>query len=299
MRKLCTFLSAIFICLPVFADGRITVPKPDDQTSTSDKLTYVDPEVTKFVIRKYISHMSTAYLPKYTTDKKDSEILSEFLDDYNQMLTQNEGLVSSTLLVEACQRAFSNLKRKGIEPVVDFPKEVLIYNQCLAFGRELVTTHTEQHSDCKYEISKVNGSQARIRYVNKEDGSGFVRKDGTIAWRFFNPGALRDSPYKCTRLSTSPNGPFAAFDSELRGRMSLRYLLETSPKYEDKTVSQIIPIYAPSKENDPARYVRNLRALGVNVNKVVSELTEAEWDNLLDSIAQIEGWNNAGTVEYF
>ncbi|MBO7067005.1 MAG: hypothetical protein J6W40_05295 [Alphaproteobacteria bacterium] len=298
MRKLCAFLSAMFICLPVLADRQITVP-PLPNLQPKEKLIYIDPEVTKFVIKKYISNMSKAYLPEYTTDKKDSEILAEFLDSYNQMLTQTEGLVSSTLLNEACTKAFSYLKRTVFNSSIDFSKDVFVYNKCLAFGRELVTTHTEQRSDCKYEISKVNGSQSRIRYVNKEDGHGFVRKNGTIAWRFFNPGALRDSPYKCTRLSTSPNGPFAAFDSELRGRMSLRYLLETSPKYEDKTVSQIIPIYAPSKENDPARYVRNLRALGVNVNKVVSELTEAEWDNLLDSIAQIEGWNNAGTVEYF
>ena len=299
MRFICTFLLATFVCVPAIADVVLEKGQPDPR----ERLAYVEPEVARMVIKKHFSNMSTDYLPKYTTRKSDDIILTEVIDEYGKMLAKHDGYVSNLGLRDLCDMAFGNLvmvePRQYYEFATEMDAGIYSHRKCLEFAHDLLNTTIEQNSECDYNISLDNGSQMRIKYVSKTDGTGFVRKNGSLPWRFFNPGALRDSPYKCTRFNTKPNGKFAVFDDDMRGRYALRWVLQNAEKYNDKTISQAIYAYAPPNENNTTRYVRMLQGQGVDVDKKLSVLDDSEWELLLDAISQIEGWNAAGEIEEF
>jgi len=299
MKKIILFLSAVFSCLPVVAD----IPPVQFQGSFKNMLVYVEPEVARIVIRRHFSTMVTDYSYAYVSDLDNVTILKNVIDEYNNMLRDTGGYVSTAGLKEVCQVAFKDLMVSTQEPFVAlserWAKRRVIRDKCLAFARDLLTTELSQNDECEYDIAKDGGSQMRIKYTNKIYQTGFIRKNGTLAWRFFNPGALRDSPYKCTRFDTKPNGKFAVFDSEYRGRLAMRWLLENGAQYQGKTVRQAIPIYAPQKENNTAKYIRDLARQGVDIDKLLIELNDIEWEELLDAISQIEGWNTAGITEEF
>ena len=299
MRFICTFLLATVSCMPAFAD----VTPRTVQSVPRELLVYVEPEVARMVIKKHFSNMSTDYLPTYTTRKSDDAILAEVIDEYGKILEKHNGHISNLGLRDLCNKAFSNLVPVEQRPYYEFATEmdlgIFSYRKCLVFTDDLLNTTIEQNSECDYTISQDNGSQMRIKYVSKTDGTGFVRKNGSLPWRFFNPGALRDSPYKCTRFDTKPNGKFAVFDDDMRGRYALRWVLQNAEKYDNKTVTQAIYAYAPPNENNTIRYVRMLQGQGVDVDKLLSDLDNSEWELLLDAISQIEGWNATGEIEEF
>lgn len=267
-----------------------------DDKKNSDGLIYIEPEVARIVIQRNFANIVSDYANYSTCEFDDMTILKNVIDAYNDMLQKTGGYVSVDGVNNVCDVAFRDLKPNDIDGMVMLRLKRRL--KCLDFASGLVTTELGE-KDCLYSIKKVNGLQTHIRYTNKTNKSGFSRKGGTIAWRFFNPGALRDSPYKCVLIDTKPNGKFAVFDSHEKGRFAIRWLLENAEKYNGKTPREAIPMYAPSFENNTEKYIRDLGKLGVDVDKKLSDLTEYEWEKLLDAISQIEGWNDQGVVEEF
>ena len=290
MRSVILSWLFVWLCVvPVFAEGAITKDPPE-------MLTYVEPEVARAVIEKHFATMVSNYAKDFTSKLDDAAILKNVVDEYNKMLEQNNGFVSVTGVNQVCYVAFKDLVAKDN----DLEKaRKIIKDKCFVFAKDLVNTESEPKDDCKYDINKVDGSQVRIKYVDKQDGSGFIRNGGNIAWRFLNPGCLRDSPYKCVVFNTKPNGKFAVFDSPEKGRTAVRWVLENAQVYQGKTVRQAIPIYAPKKENNTQKYIKDLSRQGVNVDKKLSEIDDNEWEKLLDAISRIEGWHGSGDIEEF
>ncbi|MBP5485104.1 MAG: hypothetical protein J6Y07_00125 [Alphaproteobacteria bacterium] len=257
-------------------------------------LIYIEPAVARIVIERYFAHMASEYSLFCESELSDGAILKNVIDAYNNMLGDTGGYVSVSGVNNVCDVAFKDLEPKGIDGLMMLKTKRRIV--CLDFVKDLVATEIGE-KDCQYSIKKVSGSQMRIRYTDKEKGGGFIRKGGTIAWRFFNPGALRDSPYRCVLINTKPGGKYAAFDSYEKGRFAIRWLLENAEKYNGKTPREAIPMYAPKFENNTKKYIRDLIILGVDVDKKMSELSEYEWEKFLDAIEQIEGWNDQGVIE--
>lgn len=301
MKKICLILFAMLTCFnacPVFANVQDSDPQ-------EEFLVYVEPEIARVMIIKHFSHMTTEFLPDWISEVDDISILRNVLDAYIVMLEETNGYVSVDGLRNICHTAFRDLvyKDKNCSMLVQMHLQIpLIERKCADFAKDLTSAQLEQNDECEYEITKVNGSQSNIKYVNRVYGTGFYRKNGGLPWRFFNPGALRDSPYKCALFRVIQDGKpghFAVFDSEYRGRMAVRYLLENSSKYQTKTIREAIPLYAPQVENNPTKYIRDLARQGIDVNKVLYMLTDEEWDALVDAIATIEGWNAVGKTEEF
>ena len=267
-----------------------------------EDLTYVTPDVARMALEKHFGSVVSDNADEFTSELDDSEIFSEAVDAYNEMLSQNDGFVSLDGVQNVCDVAFYNLQPKSAEISTD------VFDQkCEDFVMDLATMEAPASlsSTCPYTISKVNNSQMHIKYA-RADGTGFIRNGGNIPWRFFNPGAMRDSSLKCALVSTKPNGTFAVFANEATGRKALHQLLSTGSKYNGKTIAQAIEAYAPNHENDTAKYISNLKNMGVNVSKVLPNLTTDEWTKLENAITTLEGWGpngpshgGTGTTEHF
>lgn len=276
--------------------------EPNSGSFNPFSLIYISPDTAIVVIERHFSHMVSDNVNEFRSDLDDLSILYDVFDTYTEMLQENDGHISVRGIKRVCYSAFKHLKpidnsissMDALKLIAD-----AVQSKCMDFVNDLVSTKDIPNDTCIYNVNKVDNLQSQIKYVHKADGKGFVRKGGTIAWRFLNPGCLRDSPYKCAILSTEPNGDFAVFDSQEKGRFAIRFLLENAEKYRNNTPRQAIPKYAPKKENNTQKYIRDLSRQGVDVDKKLTDLTESEWEKLLDAISTIEGWNNQGEIEEF
>ena len=261
-----------------------------------DRLIYVEPEVARIVIERNFANMVSEYSSISISELDDVTVLKNVIDAYNDMLSKTGGFVSISGVNHVCDVAFQDLKPKDFDTILMLQLKRKL--KCLDFAKGLVTTEIGE-KECEYSMKKVDGSQMHIEYTSKSGIGGFTRRGGSIAWRFFNPGALRDSPYKCVLIDTKPGGKYAAFDSYEKGRFAIRFLLENAKKYQNKTPREAIPLYAPSCEQTTPKYIRDLEKLGVDVDKKLSELDEYEWGEFLNAIEQIEGWNEQGEMRNF
>lgn len=137
-----------------------------------------------------------------------------------------------------------------------------------------------------------------VEYV-RQDKSGFIRKSGSRTWRNMNPGAIRTSPFAKKMGAVGDAGGFAVFSSEETGMIALKELLRSNA-YASLTIYDAIHKYAPfCDNNDPIRYQRHLyERTGININKTLKELSDAELNIIAENIKVLEGWKQ-GTEEYF
>ncbi|WP_432728052.1 LysM peptidoglycan-binding domain-containing protein [Variovorax sp. W6] len=139
-----------------------------------------------------------------------------------------------------------------------------------------------------------------------EDGRHLLRSGGTLPWRINNPGDVTarvvdgvPSPRKAKGyigFATTRSGrTFLIFPDESAGREELKANLKRL--HGDRTISEAIPVYAPKKENDTEKYVRDLlRTSGIPAGRKIGECSDAELEKIVSSIAEIEGYHaNADT----
>ena len=139
-----------------------------------------------------------------------------------------------------------------------------------------------------------------------EDGRHLLRSGGTLPWRINNPGDLTarkvdgvPAPRKAKGyigFATTRSGrTFLIFPDEDAGREELKANLKRL--HGDRTIPEAIPIYAPKKENDTEKYVRDLlKTSGIPAGRKIGECSDAELEKIVSSIAEIEGFHaNADT----
>ena len=260
---------------------------------------YVDPSVAKTVIEKHFSHMVSGYFQTNQEDIDDSTVFLGVISAYNNMLKENDGFVSVSGIVDVCMTAFVDYA-EYIKVDISGVKDQYFKDKCLAFVKDLVYGESEQQDEptCPYTITKVNGSQSKIKYT-LPDNSGFIRAGGSLAWRFFNPGNLRGSDLQCTKIRTKTNGSFAVFPDAETGMLALHKLLFESPRYRNLTVRKAIYKYAPPSQNNTTRYINKLKNAGVNVDSKLSDLSGEQQELLEEMIMTIEGWKVSGTETHF
>ena len=261
---------------------------------------YIDPKVAQQAIEKHFSNVVTKYFVAENTDLDDNAVLTNVVDAYNDMLRRNNGLASVVGIVDVCKAAFSGLYPSYTKGDTIAKRMELFDKECADFAEDLLSEEQEQTTiaDCPYSVSKVNGSQTKIKY-ELPDNSGFIRSGGSIAWRFFNPGNLRGSDLQCTTIRTKPNGNFAVFPNAEAGQLALHKLLTENSSYRDLTVRKAVYKYAPPSQNNTVGYINKLKNAGVNVNAKLSDLTDEQMLQLEEMIMIIEGWRNAGTETHF
>lgn len=292
MKKILLVFLMIVCALPGYAEP---VGTEDEQNI------FIDPYVADQVITEYFGHMVTNHkFDMENTDVngealEDETILNDVLDVYMEMLNQNDGRMSVTGLRYVCSEGFKYIKVDlNTNPnLVDSLRDY-----CLDFATNLLTRQFKFDNECIYEVSKVNGSQLKIKYQDKITGGGMIREDGSLASRFFNPGNLRRSSLQCAQLKTTPNGTFAVFESYDVGHQALINLLKTNT-YQRLTVRQAIYKYAPPTENNTRQYLATLQTTGVPVDSKIASLKTDQFNRMVSMIETIEGWNKESKVTPF
>ena len=259
---------------------------------------YTDPKIAQKVIEKHFSHVVTEYLAGTETTLDDRAVLLNVVDAYNIMLRMNDGFTTVDGVVSVCKTAFSDLYLMYNKDTTIADRMKIIDKKCYDFVKDLVYETSGGASDCPYTVTKVDGSQAKIKYT-LPNNSGFIRSGGSIAWRFFNPGNLRGSDLQCTTIRTKGNGNFAVFPNGETGRLALHKLLFESTSYRDLSVRKAIYKYAPPSQNNTVGYINKLRKGGINVESKLSSLTDPQKELLKDMIMTIEGWGKTGTETRF
>jgi hypothetical protein len=143
----------------------------------------------------------------------------------------------------------------------------------------------------------VKGGRRRTIYISGKDR--LVKIGGTPAWRNNNPGNIRPAGHSRIHGSIGSAGGFAVFPTEEIGSEARIRLLKGS-KYRDKTISEAVETYAPRRDgNNPERYKRQITLFsGLKRNRILKELSSAEFDALIAAMKRIEG-SKSGREEKF
>lgn len=140
------------------------------------------------------------------------------------------------------------------------------------------------------------GAAADVIYTHA-DGTKIKRTGGSRAWRNTNPGNIRYSDLARSMGAIGQAGGFAVFPTEQNGMNAIKALLR-SKNYVNLTVEAAIGRYAPPVENNTAAYNRKIRKLtGLDLNRKISDLSDAELDRMANAIRVIEGWTPGRTVK--
>jgi uncharacterized protein (TIGR02594 family) len=162
---------------------------------------------------------------------------------------------------------------------------------------------TTRFISAKYDVATLT-----VDYAGS-DGTHLLRTGGTIAWRFNNPGNIRPATEGILIMgaigigTTKGNGSFLIFASYEDGRAQKKSLLRR--KYNQRTIYTMLagipdengkPVqgYAPaSDKNDPVAYADSIsKHTGLPTTTKLSDLSDAQLDQVLDAMEIKEGFNN-------
>ncbi len=126
-----------------------------------------------------------------------------------------------------------------------------------------------------------------IQYPN-----GTIKKGGHRNWRNNNPGNIRKGSFTQSHGAIGDDGSFAVFNSMDDGYQAQADLLQTG-NYQNKSLEGAIYRYAPPSENDSAGYVNYVASkTGIDPNKKMSDMTDAEMDSIVRAMSDHEGMKN-------
>ena len=154
--------------------------------------------------------------------------------------------------------------------------------------------------------NSIETGEGWVKYI-RSDGTAYVKKGGSLAWRTNNPGNimwLGNGAY-VRKLGAigyyqNKNGKYAVFPSEEAGWNAMHNLLfvhDNSQHYKDTIASEVFRKYAPTGHgaNDPNWYAREV-VKKVGSNKILNQYNAEERKRFMAAIRQVEGWK-VGTID--
>lgn len=154
--------------------------------------------------------------------------------------------------------------------------------------------------------NSIETGEGWVKYI-RSDGTAYVKKGGSLAWRTNNPGNimwLGNGAY-VRKLGAigyyqNKNGKYAVFPSEEAGWNAMHSLLfvhDNSQHYKDTIASEVFRKYAPTGHgaNDPNWYANEV-VKKVGSNKILKQYNAEERKRFMAAIRQVEGWK-VGTID--
>lgn len=144
----------------------------------------------------------------------------------------------------------------------------------------------------KFIKASYNEKLKTVEYV-ADNGDRLLRKGGTIAWRFNNPGNLRPgSKYKLhIGQGHTASGVFLIFPTPEAGREEKKGLLLR--KYKEDTISQMLYTYAPPSENDTEGYINSIcKKTGFSRDRIIGQFSDDEMKKLMTAMEEHEGYHH-------
>ena len=124
-----------------------------------------------------------------------------------------------------------------------------------------------------------------------------VKTGGTKSWRNNNPGNIRAGDFATSQgaIGKDKDG-FAVFPDEQTGDKAREKLLFEGKNYKDLSVSAAISRYAPPSENNTGAYIADVsKAMGIDANTKMSDLTPEQRKTMMTAMKKKEGYE-AGLV---
>lgn len=160
----------------------------------------------------------------------------------------------------------------------------------------IIDSFERNNSDEKSNFSNTSVSTSNLKrtliFVN-DKGQKIKRVGGTISWRNNNPGNIRTSSFTKKNGEIGQAGGFAVFPSLEMGMNAIKKLLRAK-SYNNLTIEKAISRYAPNGDgnNNEKVYQKRLEQLtGLNINLVISSLSNEQLDKVANAIKIIEGYN--------
>ena len=154
--------------------------------------------------------------------------------------------------------------------------------------------------------NSIETGEGWVKYI-RSNGSAYVKKGGSLAWRTNNPGNIMwngDGSY-ARKLGAigyyqNKNGRYAVFPSEEDGWNAMHTLLfvhNNSQHYKDTIASEVFRKYAPTGHgaNNPGWYANEV-IKKVGSNKILNQYNAEERKRFMAAIRQVEGWK-VGTID--
>lgn len=144
----------------------------------------------------------------------------------------------------------------------------------------------------KFIKASYNENLKTVEYV-ADNGDRLLRKGGTIAWRFNNPGNLRPGPKYKLHIGQghTASGVFLIFPTPEAGREEKKGLLLR--KYKENSISQMLYTYAPPSENDTEGYINSVcKKTGFSRDRVVGQFSDDEMKKLMTAMEEHEGYHH-------
>ncbi len=121
-------------------------------------------------------------------------------------------------------------------------------------------------------------------------------RTGNHPFRDNNPGDIVGGTFSKANGAVGTDGRFAIFPNAATGFQALTNLLMTST-YQNLSIDAAIVRYAPPIENDTKAYQAGVAAaVGAPGQTRLSNLSASQLGNMVQAIARIEGFFQAGTV---
>lgn len=136
--------------------------------------------------------------------------------------------------------------------------------------------------------------------VQMSDGYAYRRSEGTISWRYNNPGNLKFGPFAREHGAVGPGwGGHSVFPNYSVGSHAKKELLfSPRKKYHRLTITEALAYYAPAYDgNNPDKYANYISSkIGVPASTNLFKLTEEQRVAMLRFMEIYEGFK-VGKVE--
>ncbi len=147
----------------------------------------------------------------------------------------------------------------------------------------LITTSSFSYATTFIKAYEVDNS---VIYEAK-NGDKLIKSGGTKAWRYNNPGNIRQSPLKIgIAHKNGSKFQYAIFTNKDTGVLALVDLLKT--KYSHLSISKAMETYEPFNFKNYIAFL--VKVYKMNIYKKVGTLNTIEFANLVIGIERFEGW---------
>lgn len=157
-------------------------------------------------------------------------------------------------------------------------------------------------------ISATYHSNIKVAEFICDDGRHLLRCGGTLPWRLNNAGDLMSpvdsngypAPKKTRNFIGFASIPknngeksshFFIFPTYEAGREQLEISIKR--RHSTRTLRQLVEKYAPPDSNNTEKYIADLvKESRIGSDKVVGDLSETEFEKVVDAIEKLEGYHN-------
>jgi len=144
-------------------------------------------------------------------------------------------------------------------------------------------------------VKAKEGPGNSVIYVDT-DGRFWIAQRGDRNYRNNNPGNLVPGAVSKRNGQIGVAARFAVFPTEEAGWNALRDSLRST--YGSKTITEMVPSYAPDHENDTVAYLKNLlKKTGLPADKKIKDFTVDEFETLVKAIVHNEGKDRPNLTE--